>query len=142
MPSFFLMTRRPPKSTLFPYTPLFRSARRRRSSIPARSRCWARIRPWPWRPAVQDRKSTRLNSSHRYISYALFFFNDPAPTEIYTLSLHAALPICAAQAFINSCTFAVLGKDTPMALAPCSARSEEHTSELQSPLHLVCPLFF
>src|SRR3990172_286669 len=39
-----------------------------------------------------DRKSTRLNSSHGYISYALFFFNDTATTEIYTLSLHA-LPI-------------------------------------------------
>src|SRR3990172_3345689 len=41
----------------------------------------------------RDRKSTRLNSSHGYISYTLFFFNDPAPTEISPLSLHAALPI-------------------------------------------------
>src|SRR3990172_54020 len=40
-----------------------------------------------------DRKSTRLNSSHRYISYSFFFFNDAATTEIYTLSLHDALPI-------------------------------------------------
>ena len=45
-----------------------------------------------------DRKSTRLNSSHGYISYAVFclkktFFNDTATTEIYTLSLHDALPI-------------------------------------------------
>src|SRR3990172_5229859 len=40
-----------------------------------------------------DRKSTRLNSSHCYISYTLFFFNDTATTEIYTLSLHDALPI-------------------------------------------------
>src|SRR3990167_6948650 len=41
-----------------------------------------------------DRKSTRLNSSHSQISYTLFFFfNDTAPTEIYTLSLHDALPI-------------------------------------------------
>src|SRR3990167_155400 len=40
-----------------------------------------------------DRKSTRLNSSHSQISYSLFFFNDTATTEIYTLSLHDALPI-------------------------------------------------
>src|ERR1039458_610090 len=39
-----------------------------------------------------DRKSTRLNSSHLGISYAVFCLN-PAPTEIYTLSLHDALPI-------------------------------------------------
>src|SRR3990167_7114850 len=41
----------------------------------------------------EDRKSTRLNSSHSQISYAPFFFNDTATTEIYTLSLHDALPI-------------------------------------------------
>src|SRR3990172_5370982 len=40
-----------------------------------------------------DRKSTRLKSSHAYLSLTLFFFNDPAPTEIYPLSLHDALPI-------------------------------------------------
>src|SRR5215510_14935549 len=135
------MIRRPPRSTLFPYTTLFRSA-------PGAS-C-------PSRPAVDraraagsgaDRKSTRLNSSHVAISYAVFclkkkkvaflavarydhavaaaravgmvrhvagsvvrrfrlvlvaeimvgrgvfFFNDTATTEIYTLSLHDALPI-------------------------------------------------
>ena len=48
--------------------------------------------------ALSDRKSTRLNSSHITISYAVFclkknFFNDTATTEIYTLSLHDALPI-------------------------------------------------
>src|SRR3989338_7405649 len=42
----------------------------------------------------RDRKSTRLNSSHSSISYAVFFFNDTATTEIYPLSLHDALPIC------------------------------------------------
>src|SRR5438477_298210 len=40
-----------------------------------------------------DRKSTRLNSSHMSISYAVFCLNDPATTVIYTLSLHDALPI-------------------------------------------------
>src|SRR3989344_2688311 len=42
---------------------------------------------------MRDRKSTRLNSSHMSSSYAVFFFNDTATTEIYTLSLHDALPI-------------------------------------------------
>src|SRR3989338_2031772 len=42
----------------------------------------------------EDRKSTRLNSSHSSISYFIFFFNDTATTEISSLSLHDALPIC------------------------------------------------
>src|SRR6266496_894365 len=130
------MIRRPPRSTLFPYTTLFRSWR---------SRSARRARHG--QPGVrtllrQDRKSTRLNSSHVETSYAVFclkkkncqrprrshsldriqsetsrrlqqsrqrqwgrgrsgwryrrlhfFFNDTATTEIYTLSLHDALPI-------------------------------------------------
>src|SRR5207249_1858240 len=43
--------------------------------------------------AMRDRKSTRLNSSHVSISYAVFCLKSPASTEIYTLSLHDALPI-------------------------------------------------
>src|SRR6476620_5537041 len=66
---FLLMIRRPPRSTLFPYTTLFRSGRRRCRAA-ARA---GRPRPgWPaapWRPA---RKSTRLNYSHANISYAVF----------------------------------------------------------------------
>src|SRR6266536_2200644 len=138
------MTRPPPRSTLFPYTTLFRSRRRR----PGPRRWPGRPRPRPARD--RDRKSTRLNSSHEWISYAVFclkkkrvllgldtdinnikinskiliqlinitnainnffnefnltnkslvlitdyffFFNDTATTEIYTLSLHDALPI-------------------------------------------------
>src|SRR5215813_2041234 len=134
------MIRRPPRSTLFPYTTLFRS--------PRRGRCWPIDQATDrtsWRRG--DRKSTRLNSSHVRISYAVFclkkkkddlsdvrnifqinqtfaaralrsilncvfsdspcrktipviarpvdffFFNDTATTEIYTLSLHDALPI-------------------------------------------------
>src|SRR2546430_6137373 len=68
---FFLMIRRPPRSTLFPYTTLFRSCPGGRT---------ARLRPALRRqaPAVaqagldRDRKSTRLNSSHSQISYAVF----------------------------------------------------------------------
>src|SRR6266566_8194698 len=62
---FFLMIRRPPRSTLFPYTTLFRSPW---PAICAR-RCWDRRVQLPdW----LDRKSTRLNSSHLVISYAVF----------------------------------------------------------------------
>src|SRR3990167_5536233 len=94
MPSFFLMIRRPPRSTLFPYTTLFRSAIGQRL---VRKLCDGAGDPFPVSDSIRmliDRKSTRLNSSHSQISYALFFFNDTATTEIYTLSLHDALPIC------------------------------------------------
>src|SRR5574340_1292971 len=61
---FFLMIRRPPRSTLFPYTTLFRS------TIPT-CRSWPPRRA-PSRRCSSDRKSTRLNSSHQKISYAVF----------------------------------------------------------------------
>src|SRR6478672_1814996 len=62
---FFLMIRRPPRSTLFPYTTLFRARRPRRcNGGPARGNARDRAR--------RDRKSTRLNSSHDQISYAVF----------------------------------------------------------------------
>src|SRR2546426_635292 len=148
----------------------------------------------------RDRKSTRLNSSHLVISYAVFclkkknkfklihdtqhgrhtsaqclarytfprvsalthclhldlppsfsfffFFNDTATTEIYTLSLHDALPISDA---LHSHLHALehVGRDAALlqhALDVAEAdhevpqRSEEHTSELQSPCNLVCRL--
>src|SRR3712207_8251323 len=72
------MIRRPPRSTLFPYTTLFRSARSTAASVwPWRSRTppdrATRGKRWPGRrSAVEDRKSTRLNSSHANISYAVF----------------------------------------------------------------------
>src|SRR5215216_7083974 len=62
-----------------------------------------------------------------------FFFNDTATTEIYTLSLHDALPISPEQVGL---ALAQLGGPHGDELA----RSEEHTSELQSPDHLVCRL--
>src|SRR5438477_472168 len=125
------MLRRPPRSTLFPYTTLFRSlsysdaiarhppcravgcftgccrararsddrrrdARqgdrrlaRRADQVLCVSRCRHQDRG--------DRKSTRLNSSHMSISYAVFCLNATATTEIYTLSLHDALPIFIVQ---------------------------------------------
>src|SRR2546422_1476625 len=92
------MIRRPPRSTLFPYTTLFRSRgghrARRAGGIARLDHCAAPPRPEPGRPrqtaqagaaeevgegesaprtcAREDRKSTRLNSSHGYISYAVF----------------------------------------------------------------------
>src|SRR5687768_794717 len=114
----------PPRSTLFPYTTLFRSVGRpyeggvggggfprvarvvigpKGRSVRTTCRTYPRIGRIPFvgaapvmrdhvhhavavQVAGRDRKSTRLNSSHGYISYAA--------TEIYTLSLHDALPIC------------------------------------------------
>src|SRR5258708_24948687 len=74
-----------------------------------------------------------------------FFFNDTATTEIYTLSLHDALPIYGAKAralafvvgFLDELTEAL---GDPARLRELVERSEEHTSELQSPDHLVCRL--
>src|SRR5205807_4796075 len=60
------MIRRPPRSTLFPYTTLFRSP----WLVTAPSACTAFSPPGRWAP--RDRKSTRLNSSHLVISYAVF----------------------------------------------------------------------
>src|SRR3989304_303739 len=141
---------------------------------------------------LRDRKSTRLNSSHGYISYAVFclkkkltpsgsipprapfsqagqaaaepsraaslglrctlredpvaapplrarfsfFFNDTATTEIYTLSLHDALPIFASDGEQPAARAVERDGDHPGE----NDRSEEHTSELQSRLHLVCRL--
>src|SRR5437879_13564679 len=67
---FFLMIRRPPRSTLFPYTTLFRSDR---DPLLVRLLPLRRVRSdVVWGTVVGDRKSTRLNSSHRCISYAVF----------------------------------------------------------------------
>src|SRR6266850_5790855 len=73
---FFLMIRRPPRSTLFPYTTLFRSrAGARALRVAARREPRGRLldpEPRHRHPGARDRKSTRLNSSHLVISYAVF----------------------------------------------------------------------
>src|SRR5256885_3008420 len=71
-----------------------------------------------------------------------FFFNDTATTEIYTLSLHDALPISVQPLGVRTMTSATrpsmrISIRTGVAVR---ARSEEHTSELQSPCNLVCRL--
>src|SRR5437868_12041254 len=74
---FFLMILRPPRSTLFPYTTLFRSLPQHLKTRPANIRnrrssakhSLGRVLPARW---IRDRKSTRLNSSHVSISYAVF----------------------------------------------------------------------
>src|SRR2546426_8095264 len=68
-----------------------------------------------------------------------FFFNDTATTEIYTLSLHDALPISIAPARSPNLSST---SPSPASASSCSGsrRSEEHTSELQSPCNLVCRL--
>src|SRR3954449_2102965 len=115
------MIRPPPSSTPFPYTTLFRSS----ACLTSASSRLSHDRPWGRSVDLGgrriDRKSTRLNSSHTLISYAVFclkkknhtndtqpltaltfdfnshlvflFFNDTATPEIYPLSLHDALPI-------------------------------------------------
>src|SRR2546425_9038674 len=96
------------------------------------------------------------------MSFFLFFFNDTATTEIYTLSLHDALPICgtwrSSPFFYRRCPAGASSSPrhssswsprcSSFRRRPCSApssprccaRSEEHTSELQSLAYLVCRL--
>src|SRR2546422_2434848 len=84
--------------------------------------------------------------------FSFFFFNDTATTEIYTLSLHDALPISSTNptnrsrcpnfppaAGAGQHLLQLRPRLAPL-LFPVVARSEEHTSELQSRLHLVCRL--
>src|SRR5437899_8800792 len=74
----------------------------------------------------------------------LFFFNHPATTEIYTLSLHDALPIsaafCARSAYRQNRRAARNRSGRAASQDARAGRSEEHTSELQSLRHLVCRL--
>src|SRR5438552_7784400 len=75
------------------------------------------------------------------MSFIVFFFNDTATTEIYTLSLHDALPISIGD-FINAGPDFrhFTGYEGIFCGLSAIYRSEEHTSELQSPDHLVCRL--
>src|SRR5207302_5578399 len=108
LPFFFLLLRRPPRSTLFPYTTLFRSPlaenstdlsapQQRRFPRPrGRARFTGTSPSWPTpsccknsHPPTRDRKSTRLNSSHVKISYAVFCLKKKKkPKEHHTQQHH------------------------------------------------------
>src|SRR3712207_8600682 len=85
---------------------------------------------------------------HNDSRYHFFFFNDTATTEIYTLSLHDALPISRAAHEVEHRKGRGCGEgarqrrdaDSPAAAVQGNPRSEEHTSELQSRQYLVCRL--
>src|SRR3989338_3703829 len=142
MPAFFLMIRRPPRSTLFPHTTLFRSPRSREQGIGNNGTVNGMPGCWPISSNRSDRKSTRLNSSHSSISYAGFFFNDTPTPEIYTLSPHDALPISQVAGARDREQRDRQRDAWMLANLLQPFRSEEHTSELQSQFHLVCRLFF
>src|SRR2546430_6656650 len=79
--------------------------------------------------------------------FFFFFFNDTATTEIYTLSLHDALPICSGKLTLErkqvvqiAIVFLCPDEITCASVYQSSLRSEEHTSELQSQSNLVCRL--
>src|SRR2546430_5868933 len=103
---FFLMIRRPPRSTLFPYTTLFRSATPHGAGREVRQadrhvhRHARRLSGAGGRGARRsaDRKSTRLNSSHSQISYAVFCLKkkqQPADDVSHPIFLRARDPACA-----------------------------------------------
>src|SRR2546430_9130778 len=87
----------------------------------------------------------------RTLVFFFFFFNDTATTEIYTLSLHDALPICHSVSWVSLSLVRGVCRQMPgsrrslpqaltCARRPNTSRSEEHTSELQSQSNLVCRL--
>src|SRR2546422_4260055 len=83
-------------------------------------------------------------TKHSYYDF-FFFFNDTATTEIYTLSLHDALPICRLENAVGPRRpdrhhERTVPEDLGRRHHGSRPRSEEHTSELQSRLHLVCRL--
>src|SRR3989304_2028650 len=82
--------------------------------------------------------TTMFKRIYLFFFFFFFFFNDRAPTEIYPFSLHAALPIWSVS---SSLTIPPMpSMSTERKTFNARTRSEEHTSELQSRLHLVCRL--
>src|SRR5476651_2114783 len=171
---FFLMIRRPPRSTLFPYTTLFRSGTERLVPGLITIAFWRELGPLRSEEHTSELQSRqylvcrlllekkkkkkglfggalqrlfrpngllllfqplRRRSSPFLLRACFFFFNDTATTEIYTLSLHDALPISLTP---------LLRPEAPdrgrRDAAGRLRRSEEHTSELQSRQYLVCRL--
>src|ERR1051326_3902436 len=144
MPSFFLLIRRPPRSTLFPYTTLFRSHRRigrERNRIVVTRRFHASDHACQQHERSEEHTSAL--QSHSFISYAVFFFTDPATTEIYTLSLHDALPISSpdrSRTESDRC-HAPLSRLRPRVPATREI-GRAHVCTPVTFLYLVCRLFF
>src|SRR5438128_8562921 len=86
------MMRPPPISTLFPYTTLFRSQPLRRAGVGIEPRIVMFREQRLGRAAAQDRKSTRLNSSHGSISYAVFCLKKKTHTQLQVLVLDFGPP--------------------------------------------------
>src|SRR2546429_4839043 len=96
------MIRRPPRSTLFPYTTLFRSLvfqSQRQQSLPVR-----REHLHLWRRRQQDRKSTRLNSSHGYISYAVFCLKKKKNKRSYSCVCYDKMHVYGCGSSVLACT--------------------------------------
>src|SRR3989338_5240298 len=111
----------PPTPPLFPSTPFFRS-RRESHAPPARPpQRHDELHLRPHGDGREDRKSTRLNSSHSSISFSLFFFNARPPTDTSPLPLHAVLPLSARVARA-SCAASSTARRTTSAAAWRRAR--------------------
>src|ERR1022692_877434 len=111
-----------------------------------------------WENSLSDRRGLALNVQHAIAprppvstwpracgsvsvsSVFFFFFKDTATTEIYPLSLHDALPISHVRHRSGRCGVYLPCPQDPLADKAGIHRSEEHTSELQSPCNLVCRL--
>src|SRR5215213_7256329 len=93
-------------------------------------------------PMISGPNRRRTSTNRNGVSNISFFFNDTATTEIYTLSLHDAIPIFAvlgAEALNYGLAYAKFRREASYH-ARSAKRSEEHTSELQSLTNLVCRL--
>src|SRR5262250_142352 len=88
-----------------------------------------------WSTVIETTRATAAEP-FTFTVTCFFFFNDTATTEIYTLSLHDALPICLVQQGLG----ARVHLGILQVMQDVTDRSEEHTSELQSPMYLVCRL--
>src|SRR3712207_8844881 len=93
---FFLMIRRPPRSTLFPYTTLFRSYIGKAPAAIVDLK--AAVRYLHYNDERIDRKSTRLNSSHANISYAVFCLKKKKKLKLFSFIAH--IPIHSTLRFV------------------------------------------
>src|SRR3954466_10932016 len=127
--------------TIISYAVFCLKKERTQMPITVTSRATGTPRPRTDVPAPARRRSPPhsplppLPTSHRVLLFLFLFFNDTATTEIYTLSLHDALPIL----HLTAASDPLHTREGLEALHAC-VRSEEHTSELQSHDNLVCRL--